>query len=92
MRVTSATIRARKRGVRELAAFWCSAIASDRATDAWTLKITDLDLATATPALRLAWAARGATLHDSSNAGSDTAAERWARAEAMLRTGWRPSP
>lgn len=95
MRITSKTIRRRKQRIRELAAFWCSVLACDRATPAWSIKLLSSDIPTSR-VVTLAWNARLAALSESANqiaihkSAADNAAEGWARAESLLRTGWRP--
>lgn len=73
--------------LREFAAVWCSILASDRATDAWSIKL--LKPHAGPPALRIAWRYfRFSQLENTIRLSSpDTAAERWARAEAILRAG-----
>jgi hypothetical protein len=97
--VTSAKIRARKRRrLHELAAFWCAVLACDRATNAWAFNLPESAFATS-PVLRLAWAARTAGTIENERERQkwtpgvtrDNAPQTWARAEAMLRTGWRPA-
>jgi hypothetical protein len=93
--VTTATIRRKRRRLRERAAIWCSILAHDRALSAWTFKILE---PVSPPALALAWKAwQAGTIenthemqHWRPGVSRDNASERWARAEAMLRTGWRP--
>lgn len=79
----------RKRKTRELAAVWASILASDRATDAWGIKL--IAPAKGPPALRLAWRMFMLGQLENNHERSrwrpgvtyDTAAERWARAESI---------
>ncbi len=90
------------RATRELAAMWCSIMACDRACSAWTIKFLDPECGPpeiriawrayqdaltepyrAVAAARLRGGRYGIDLGFS----ADTAPERWARAEAILRGG-----
>ena len=66
--------------VRSLAADWCAILACDRATDAWSIKLHEANNAV----MRIAW---DAYVRTAERPWFRTPSERWAEAEAMLRSG-----